>query len=223
MGNTAENVVRQCGIPREDSDQFAFDSQMKAKAAMERDRYQREIVPVELKDRKGKVTLIERDEHLKPDTTMEGLAQMKPVFDKEGTVTAGNASGLNDCGAALVLMSEEKAKELQIEPLAEIVDYAVAGLDPNVMGLGPVYAIEKLLKKTGLTKEQIDVYQINEAFAGQMPPGGSNKRPLGISCYEDKLVENRVAEILSAIYEPKFYEFSYGFRPGKNCHQAVKS
>lgn len=168
MGNTAENVVRQYNISREDSDQFAYDSQMKAKAAMESGRFDREIVPVEIKDRKGKVTLFDKDEHPRPETTLEGLAKLKPVFEKEGTITAGNASGQNDAGAAVVLMSEDKAVELGIKPLAEVVDFAVVALDPNVMGLGPVYAIRKLLKKVGMEKEDIDVYEINEAFSGQM-------------------------------------------------------
>lgn len=168
MGNTAENVVRKYSIPREDSDRFAYGSQMKAKSAMERGRFDREIVHVEVKGRKGAITMVAKDSHPKPNTTMEGLAKLKPVFEKEGTVTAGNASGLNDAGAAVVMMSEEKAKELGIEPFVEVVDYAVAGLDPTVMGLGPVYAIRKLLDKTRMTKDQIDIYEINEAFAGQM-------------------------------------------------------
>lgn len=168
MGNTAENVVRRYSIPREDADKFAFDSQMKAKAAMERGRFDREIVPVEIAGRKGAVTVVDKDEHPKPATNMEGLAKLKPAFEKEGTVTAGNASGLNDAGAAVVMMSQEKADTLGLEALVEVVDFAVVALDPSVMGLGPVYSIRKLLEKTGLSKEDIDIYEINEAFAGQM-------------------------------------------------------
>ncbi len=168
MGNTAENVVRKYGISREDQDFFAYNSQMRAKAAMESGRFEREIVPVEIKGRKGAVTIIDQDEHPKPNTTLEALSKLRPVFEKDGSVTAGNASGLNDGGAAVVVMSEEKANELGLTPMAEIVDFAVAGLDPTVMGLGPVFAIRKLLEKTGMAKEDIDLYEINEAFSGQM-------------------------------------------------------
>jgi acetyl-CoA C-acetyltransferase len=168
MGNTAEKVARMCDISREDQDKFAFDSQMKAKAAMESGRFDREIAAVEIPGRKGAVTVVDKDEHMKPGTTLEGLAKLRPAFEKEGTITAGNASGLNDCGAAVVMMSEEKAKELGLDVMAEIVDYAVAGLDPTLMGLGPVYSIQKLLEKTGMKKEDIDVYEINEAFGAQM-------------------------------------------------------
>jgi acetyl-CoA C-acetyltransferase len=168
MGNTAENVVRRYEISREDQDLFAYNSQMRAKAAIENGRFAKEIVPVEINGRKGDVTIIDKDEHPKPHTTLEALAKLRPAFEKDGTVTAGNASGLNDGGAAVVLMAEEKAHELGLTPMAEIVDFAVAGLDPSVMGLGPVFAIRKLLEKTGMTKEDIDLYEINEAFAGQM-------------------------------------------------------
>ena len=168
MGNTAENVVKKYEISREDQDLFAYNSQMKAKAAVESGRFEREIVPVEIKGRKGAVTIINKDEHPKPHTTLEALANLRPAFEKDGSVTAGNASGLNDGGAAVVVMSEEKANELGLAPMAEIVDFAVAGLDPSVMGLGPVFAIRKLLEKTGMAKEDIDLYEINEAFAGQM-------------------------------------------------------
>ena len=168
MGNTAENVVKKYEISREDQDLFAYNSQMKAKAAIESGRFEKEIVPVEIKGRKGSVTIIDKDEHPKPHTTLEALANLRPAFEKDGTVTAGNASGLNDGGAAVVVMSEEKANELGLAPMAEIVDFAVAGLDPSVMGLGPVFAIRKLLEKTGMAKEDIDLYEINEAFAGQM-------------------------------------------------------
>ena len=168
MGNTAENVVKKYEISREDQDLFAYNSQMRAKAAIESGRFEKEIVPVEIKGRKGAVTIVDNDEHPKPHTTLEALAKLRPAFEKDGSVTAGNASGLNDGGAAVVVMSEEKANELGLAPMAEIVDFAVAGLDPSVMGLGPVFAIRKLLEKTGMAKEDIDLYEINEAFAGQM-------------------------------------------------------
>lgn len=168
MGNTAENVVKKYNIPRKDQDEFAYHSQMKAKAALDSKRFAKEIVPVEVKGRRGTVTVVDTDEHPRPDTTLEVLSTLKPVFEKNGTITAGNASGLNDGGAALVLMTKEKAKELDLTPLAEVIDFAIAGLDPSVMGLGPAYAIDKLLKKVGMKKEDIDLYEINEAFAGQM-------------------------------------------------------
>jgi len=167
MGNTAENVVARYGIPREDQDRFAYDSQMKAKKALESGRLAQEIAPVEIKTRKGS-TFISVDEHPKSDVTLESLAQLKPAFQKDGSVTAGNATGLNDGAAAMVIMTEEKAQELGLKPLAYVVDYAVAALDPMVMGLGPAYAIPKLLKKNGLNLEQIDLLEINEAFAGQV-------------------------------------------------------
>lgn len=168
MGNTAENVVKRYEISREDQDLFAYNSQMRAKAAMESGRMAKEIVPVEVKGRKGAVTIFDKDEHPKPYTTLEALAKLRPAFEKDGSVTAGNASGLNDGGAAIVVMKEERAKELGLSPMAEIVDFSVAGLDPSVMGLGPVFAIRKLLEKTNMAKEEIDLYEINEAFAGQM-------------------------------------------------------
>jgi len=166
MGITAENVVAKLNIPREDQDLFAYQSQMKAKAAMESGRFAQEIVPVEIKTKKG-VTIVDTDEHPRPNTTLEALAKLPPVFKKDGTVTAGNSSGMNDAAAALVLMSEEKCQSLGLKPLATVVDYAITALDPMYMGLGPVSAIQKLLKKTGLKLEEIDLIEINEAFAGQ--------------------------------------------------------
>ncbi|WP_249870684.1 thiolase family protein [Oceanobacillus saliphilus] len=168
MGNTAENVVEKYDISREDQDLFAYNSQQRAANAIESGRFAKEIVPVEVKGRKGAVTVVDKDGHPRPSTTLEALAKLKPAFKKDGSVTAGNASGLNDGGAAVVLMKEEKAQELGLQPMAEIVDWAVAGLDPSIMGMGPAHAIRKLLDKTGMKKEDIDLYDINEAFAGQM-------------------------------------------------------
>lgn len=168
MGNTAENVVRKFNIPREDQDLFAFNSQMRAKRAQEDGKFTKEIVPVEVRNGRNSFTVVDVDEHPRPDTTLEALRALKPVFEKDGTVTAGNSTGLNDGGAAVVLMSEGKAKQLGLKPIAEIVDFAVAGLDPKVMGLGPAYAINKLLEKQGMNKEDIDLFEINEAFAGQV-------------------------------------------------------
>lgn len=167
MGNTAENVVEKYGISREDQDLFAYESQMKTKKAVELGRYDKEIVPVEIATRKGKI-VIDKDEHPKPEVTLERLAQLKPAFKKDGKVTPGNATGLNDGAAALVIMSEDKCNELSLKPMAYIVDFAIAALDPMYMGLGPAYAIPKLLEKNNLKYEDIDLYEINEAFAGQV-------------------------------------------------------
>lgn len=167
MGNTAENIVTKYSISREDQDIFAYESQMKTKSAMDSGRLAQEIVPVEIKTRKGS-TFIEVDEHPKPDVTLDSLAKFKPAFQKDGSVTAGNATGLNDGAAVMVIMSEEKCNALGLKPLAYIVDYAISALDPMFMGLGPAYSIPKLLKKNGLNMDQIDLFEINEAFAGQV-------------------------------------------------------
>ncbi|GAB3043000.1 thiolase family protein [Virgibacillus ainsalahensis] len=188
MGNTAENVVKKYNIPREDQDLFAYNSQMRAAKAMESGRFAKEIVPVEVKGRKGAVNVVDTDGHPRPNTTLEALAKLKPSFEKEGTVTAGNASGLNDGGAAVVLMKKEKASELGLSPMAEIVDWTVAGLDPTIMGMGPAYAIRKLLNKQGMEKEDIDLYDINEAFSGQM---------LGVMKELDMYLDNPLYERLN--------------------------
>ncbi|MGO1078203.1 acetyl-CoA C-acetyltransferase [Inquilinus sp. CA228] len=166
MGNTAENVARQWQITRDEQDRFALASQQKAGAAQREGRFKDEIVPVTVKGRKGDV-VIDADEYLKPDTTIEVLAKLRPAFDKEGTVTAGNASGLNDGAAALVLMSEEEAARRGITPLARIASWATAGVDPAVMGSGPIPASRAALKKAGWTAEQLDLVEANEAFAAQ--------------------------------------------------------
>jgi acetyl-CoA C-acetyltransferase len=167
MGNTAENVAARYSLPREDQDRFAFDSQMKAKAAQESGRLAQEIVGYEIKTRKGSI-IVDTDEHPKGDVTLEALAKLKPAFQKDGNVTAGNATGMNDGAAALVMMSEDKCRELGLQPIAYVVDWAIAALDPMVMGLGPAYAIPKVLKKAGLAMDQIDLFEINEAFAAQV-------------------------------------------------------
>ena len=166
MPETAENVAKRYNISREDQDQFAFESQMKAKKAIESNRFADEIVPVSVTDRKGNVTIVDTDEHPRPDTSLEKLAKLKPLFPN-GTVTAGNASGVNDGASALLLMSAEKARELGLKPLARIVGGAIAGCEPAVMGLGPIYATRKLLKRTGIAKDEIGLIEINEAFASQ--------------------------------------------------------
>ena len=167
MGNTAENVVRKYEISREDQDLFAYESQMKAKKAMESGRFAKEIVPVEVKSRK-ETHLVDKDGHPKPDTTLEKLAKLRPVFEKDGTVTAGNASGLNDGAAFEIITTLSYAKEHGLDVMGKLVDYEIAGVDPAYMGMGPVPAINNLLKRNNLDlKKDIGMLEINEAFSGQ--------------------------------------------------------
>jgi len=166
MGITAENVAEQWQITREQQDEFAFKSQQKAKAAMEAGRFKDEIVPITITSRRGD-TIIDTDEHPKPDTTLETLQGLRPAFSKDGTVTAGSASGINDGGAATVLMSAEAAAKRGIEPMARIVSWATAGVDPAIMGSGPIPASRKALEKAGWTTDDLDLIEANEAFAAQ--------------------------------------------------------
>ncbi|QFG00738.1 3-oxoadipyl-CoA thiolase [Psychrobacillus glaciei] len=166
MPQTAENVAQRYHITRQDQDLFAFESQQRAKKAMEENRFAEEIVPVVYKDRKGNEIIVDQDEHPRPDTTLEKLGKLKPLFEG-GTVTAGNASGVNDGAAALILMSAEKAKELNLKPLAKYVTGATAGLEPSVMGLGPIFATRKALNRAGLTIKDLGLVELNEAFASQ--------------------------------------------------------
>ncbi|MGE7762499.1 acetyl-CoA C-acetyltransferase [Peribacillus sp. NPDC097895] len=166
MGVTAENIAEQWEISREKQDEFALYSQMKAEKAQLEGRFSDEIVPVEYK-RRGKTILVDQDEHPRHGLTMEQLTKLRPAFKENGTVTAGNASGINDGGAMLILMSKEKADELGLEPLATIKSYANAALDPKIMGYGPVPATRKALAKAGLTVDEIDLMEVNEAFAAQ--------------------------------------------------------
>ena len=167
MGVTAENIAEQYGISREEQDEFALESQKRATKAQETGRFKDEIVAVEVKDRRGNITVLDKDEYIKPDTTLEGLQKLRPAFKKDGTVTAGNASGINDGASAVVLMSEEKAKELGITPLATILAYGTGGVDHKVMGLGPIPATRHALKKADLEIADIDLIESNEAFAAQ--------------------------------------------------------
>jgi acetyl-CoA C-acetyltransferase len=166
MGVTAENVAKEKGITREEQDAFALASQQKAGAAMQAGKFKDEIVPVVIAGRKGDVT-VDTDEHPKPDTTIESLAKLKPAFDKAGTVTAGNASGINDGAAVVMLMSRAEATKRGLKIMASIKSWAHAGLDPAVMGLGPIYASRKALEKAGWKHEQLDLIEANEAFAAQ--------------------------------------------------------
>ncbi len=167
MPQTAENVAREFSVSREDQDVFAFESQQKAKKAMESGRFKEEMVPVTIMDRKGKETIVDRDEHPRPETTLEKLNNLKPIFGEGTTITAGNASGVNDGASALLLMSAEKAKELGLKPLARYVTSAAAGLTPSIMGIGPIYATRKALGRAGLSVGDIDLIELNEAFASQ--------------------------------------------------------
>lgn len=168
MGITAENVSEKFGITREQQDHIAAVSQNRAEAARRDGRFADEIVPVEIKDRKGNVTVVDKDEYIKDGVTEETLSKLKTAFKKEdGTVTAGNASGINDGAAFMVVMSEEKAKELGIEPLATVVSYASAGVDPQIMGTGPIPSSTKALDKAGWSVADLDLIEANEAFAAQ--------------------------------------------------------
>jgi acetyl-CoA C-acetyltransferase len=166
MGVTAENVAEMYGITREEQDEFSLASQQKAEAAIKGGKFKNEIVPVTIKTRKGE-TVFDTDEFVKMGTTMEILSKLRPAFKKGGTVTAGNASGINDGAAAVVLMSAKKAKELGAKPLARIIGYGTAGVDPKVMGLGPIGASKKALAQAGLSIDQMDAIELNEAFAAQ--------------------------------------------------------
>ncbi len=166
MGLTAETIADQHAISRDQQDAFALDSQRKACAAIAAGRFMDEIVPVEVADRKGGVLFVQ-DEYPRANATPDGLAKLNPVFRKGGTVTAGNASGMNDGASAVVVMTEAKAREIGVKPLARVLRHSVTGLDPNVMGLGPVTAIRSVLKQGALALEDIDLFEINEAFAAQ--------------------------------------------------------
>ena len=166
MAQTAEKCAAKYGISRAAQDEFALRSQQAASAAWAAGRFADEVVPVEIKTRKG-VTVVDRDDHLRPDTTLEGLAKLPAAFSKDGSVTAGNASGIVDGGAALLLASAEATKARGLKPLARLVTWAAVGVDPSYMGMGPAPATRKALERAGLSLDQIDLIEVNEAFAGQ--------------------------------------------------------
>ncbi|MGB9804125.1 MAG: thiolase family protein, partial [Desulfofundulus sp.] len=166
MGVTAENLAERYGITRQEQDELALLSHQRAVAAIREGKFKEEIIPVEVKTRKGSV-VIDTDEHPRPDTSLDALSKLRPVFKEGGTVTAGNASGINDAAAALILMAESKARELGVKPLAKIIATASFGVAPEIMGIGPAYAIPRALKFAGLQLEDIDYFEINEAFAAQ--------------------------------------------------------
>jgi acetyl-CoA C-acetyltransferase len=167
MGITAENVAEKFGVSRQDQDALALKSQQNAGRAIKEGRFKEEIVPVMIPQKKGNPIVFDTDEHPRPNTTKEALAGLRPAFKKDGTVTAGNASGINDSAAALVIMSADKAKALGLPPIARIKSYATAGVAPDIMGTGPVPASQNALKKAGLTVKDLDLIEANEAFAAQ--------------------------------------------------------
>lgn len=172
MGFTAENLAEKYGISRQESDEYAVRTQQKAGMAIKEGYFRSQILPIEIKQKGGPLLIFEKDEHVRPDTNLDSLAKLPPVFKDDGHVTAGNASGITDGAAALVVMSEEKAKAMGLKPLARIIAIDAAGVDPNYMGIGPVPATRKLLQKTGLKIDDIDIIEVNEAFAVQVQACG---------------------------------------------------
>jgi acetyl-CoA C-acetyltransferase len=166
MGITAENIAGKWGISREDQDALAVESHRRAAAATDAGHFKGQILPVEIKSRK-KTVVFDTDEHLRRDASMEGMAKLRPAFTKDGSVTAGNASGINDAAAAVVLMERSAAEAKGLKPMARLVGYALAGVEPKYMGIGPVPAVRKLLDKCGVAIGDIDVFEVNEAFAAQ--------------------------------------------------------
>jgi acetyl-CoA C-acetyltransferase len=185
MGQTAENVAQFANVSREDQDEFAAQSQQRATAAQERGFFEREIIPIETVDADGNPVTVTRDDGIRAGTTKEKLAELKPVFRPDGTVTAGNACPLNDGAAAVIVMSDTRARELGITPIARVISSGISAIDPEIMGLGPVEAIRQALRRAGMTIDDIDLVEINEAFAAQVVPSA---RELGISY--DKLNVN---------------------------------
>jgi acetyl-CoA C-acetyltransferase len=177
MGITAENVAEKYCVTRDVQDDIAFASQQRAGAAIANGKFKAEIVPVEIPQKKGDPILFDTDEHVRAETTREGLAKLKPAFKKEGTVTAGNASGINDAGAAFVVASKEWADARGLKPLATVVAYATAGLDPQIMGMGPYFATQKVFEVSGMSLDQMDIIESNEAFAAQ---AGAVAQELGL-------------------------------------------
>ncbi|HWH36618.1 MAG TPA: acetyl-CoA C-acyltransferase [Candidatus Limnocylindrales bacterium] len=167
MGETGENVAERCGISRHEQDEFALRSHQRAVAAIEDGRFTAQIVPVVVPQPKGEPVTIERDEHPRPDTSLEALGRLRPAFREAGSVTAGNSSGINDGASATVLVEAELARSLGLRPMARVVATAVAGVDPSVMGLGPIPATRKALDRAGLTAQDLDLIELNEAFASQ--------------------------------------------------------
>ncbi len=187
MGMTAENLVEKYGIEREAQDKFALWSQMKATNAIKSGRLAEEIVPVSIPQRKKDPIIFDTDEFVRPNSTIETLGGLRPAFKKDGSVTAGNASGLNDGAAALLIASEDAVNKNNLKPIARIVGAAVAGVEPRIMGIGPVYASQKVLERTGLTLDQMDILELNEAFAAQVL---ACTRKMGIADDDERINPN---------------------------------
>jgi acetyl-CoA C-acetyltransferase len=189
MGITAENIAGKWGISREEQDTLAVESHRRAARAIDQGYFKEQILPVELKSRKG-TTVVDTDEHVRRDASVEGMAKLRPVFQKDGSVTAGNASGINDAAAAVVLMERSAAEQRGLKPMARMLAYSHAGVDPRYMGIGPVPAINKVLERAGLRTDDLDVIELNEAFAAQalavmhdldLPSDRTNPNGSGIS------------------------------------------
>ncbi|MEI6522825.1 MAG: 3-oxoadipyl-CoA thiolase [Bacteroidota bacterium] len=187
MGETAENLAEHYKISREDQDKFSLWSQQKAAIATTNGRLKKEIIPVSIPQKKGEAIIFENDEFIKPKTTLEGLNALKTSFKKDGTVTAGNASGLNDGAAAMLMASEDGLNDNNLEPLAEIISIGISGVEPRIMGIGPVKASQIALERAGLTMDKIDLIELNEAFAAQVL---SCTRSLGIEDFDNRLNPN---------------------------------
>jgi acetyl-CoA C-acetyltransferase len=210
MGETAEILAEQYKISRDEQDTFALESHRRAARAASECRFKAEMVPIEVKDKKGNVTRLDKDEHVRGDVTLEALAKLPPVFSKTGSVSAGNSSGITDGAAAVVLASEEKVRELNLKPIARIVDATVAAVDPRVMGIGPVPAVRNLSKRTGTKVEDYDAVELNEAFAAQVlacdrdlhfnrerlnPNGGAIALGHPIACTGSRILTTLIHEI----------------------------
>ena len=210
MGETAEVLAEQYKISREEQDEFAVESHRRATVASTECHFKEEIIPVPVADKKGNVTILLKDEHVRQDASLAGMAKLPPVFSKTGTVTAGNSSGITDGAAAVVLASEEKVRELNLEPIARIVDAAIAAVDPRVMGIGPVPAVRNLTKRTGTKLEDYDAIELNEAFAAQVlacdrdlrfnrerlnPNGGAIALGHPIACTGSRILTTLIHEI----------------------------
>ncbi|MGH9736825.1 MAG: thiolase family protein [Candidatus Acidiferrales bacterium] len=217
MGETAEILTEQYKISREEQDAFALESQQRAARASAACRFKTEIVPIEKKDKKGNVTRLEKDEHVRADTTLQSLAKLPPVFSKTGTITAGNSSGITDGAATIVLASEQKVHEFKLKPLARIVDATIAAVDPRVMGIGPVPAIRALTKRTGTKLANYDAVELNEAFAAQViacdrelhfdraklnPNGGAIALGHPIGCTGARILTTLLHELISNAAQP---------------------
>jgi acetyl-CoA C-acetyltransferase len=210
MGVTAENVAEDFGVSREDQDALAVESHRRAAAATEAGYFKEQITPIEVRAKKG-TTEIVTDEHIRPDASMEAMARLRPAFSKEGTVTAGNASGMNDAAAAVVLTSEEYASSHGLQPIGRLIAYSHAGVEPRIMGMGPVPAVRKILEQTGLKIDDFDVIEVNEAFAAQalavmrelgLPPEQVNPNGSGISLGHPVAATGAVLTV-KALYELK--------------------